>query len=74
MQSTDFVDKAFRLTLLSVGTVIRKTDLQSVHEGGTIMRSMILIAPTDVPPFVIRGTVCGGFLMTEEGDDTNEKR
>ena len=26
------------MTLLSVGTVIRKTDLQSVHEGGAIMR------------------------------------
>ena len=30
------------MTLLSVGTVIRKTDLQSVHEGGAIMRCMIL--------------------------------
>ena len=26
------------MTLLSVGTVIRKTDLQSVQEGGAIMR------------------------------------
>jgi hypothetical protein len=34
---------------------MRKTDLQSVYEGGTIMRSMILIAPTDVPPFVSKG-------------------
>ena len=29
------------MTLLSVGSVIRKTDLQSVHEGGAIMHSMI---------------------------------
>ncbi len=33
MLETDLVDNAFRLTLLSVGTVIRKTDLQSVHGG-----------------------------------------
>ncbi len=51
-----------RWTLLSVGTAIRKSDLQSVHKGGAIKRSMIHIAPTDVPP-----NEC-------EGGDTSRKR
>ena len=32
--------KIITSTLLSVGTIIRKTDLQSVHEGGAIMQSI----------------------------------
>ncbi len=51
--------KTIRLTLLSVGTFIRKTDLQSVHEGGD--------APTDVPL-----NECEGAIPIERGENEYE--
>ena len=56
-----------RPTLLFVGAVTGKNDLQSVHEEGAAMRSMIITARTDVPP-----DECEGAIPVERGDNKYE--